>query len=145
DRHPAATQPRHDRAARGELHRLHAVRARVPRLVPVRRGAHRGRAARARRRPAAGAERAGPLRHRLLAVHVLRHLHRGLPVRRAVLGAGARARRGRPRGPRRGARGAAGVDARRPAAPAARPPRRAAGGGRRSGPARRRRRPAQDL
>ena len=31
------------------------------------------------------AQRARPLRHRLLAVHVLRDLHRGLPVRRAVL------------------------------------------------------------
>ena len=30
--------------------------------------------------PSAGPERAGPLRHRLLALHVLRDLHRSLPV-----------------------------------------------------------------
>ena len=40
-------------------------------------------------------QRARPVRHRLLAVHVLRHLHRGLPVRRAVLVAGVRVRRAR--------------------------------------------------
>ena len=49
-----------------------------------------------RRRPraaASAAQRARPVRDRLLALHVLRHLHRGLPVRRAVLVAGVRVRR----------------------------------------------------
>ena len=48
-----------------------------------------------RGRPRAAAQRARPVRHRLLAVHVLRHLHRGLPVRRAALEPGVRVRRDR--------------------------------------------------
>ncbi len=62
-------------------------------------GPRRGGAAGARgtgspgRGPAAGAQRAGPVRDRLLAVHVLRHLRGGLPVRRAVLVARIRVRR----------------------------------------------------
>ena len=51
------------------------------------------RRSRRRRAAASAAQRARPVRHRLLAVHVLRHLHRGLPVRRAVLVAGVRVRR----------------------------------------------------
>ena len=74
---------------------MHALRPRVPRLVHLHRlaqgddpGDHRG-------RPRAPAQRARPLRHRLQPVHVLRHLHRGLPVRRAALEPPVRVRRGR--------------------------------------------------
>src|SRR5207253_1970655 len=59
-----------------------------------------------RARPASGAACAGPVRHRLLALHVVRHLHRGVPVRRAVLGAAVRARGRRRQGPGARARGA---------------------------------------
>ena len=82
---PAAPLPRRDRPARGELHGLHAVRPRVPGLVHLHRLAQGG-GRRPGRRPAPAAQRARPVRHRLLAVHVLRHLHRGLPVRRAATG-----------------------------------------------------------
>ena len=47
----------------------------------------------------APAQRARPLRDRLLAVHVLRHLHRGLPVRRPALESRVRVRRVRHPGP----------------------------------------------
>ncbi len=50
------------------------------------------------RRPGAQPQCAGPLRDRLRAVHVLRYLHRGLPLRRALLVTGVRVRRdGHPR------------------------------------------------
>ena len=69
-----------------------------------------------RGRSRAAAQRPRPVRHRLLALHVLRHLHRGLPVRRAALEPGVRVRRARhPRpAPREGA--ARPVDAHRAAA-----------------------------
>ena len=49
--------------------------------------------------PPADPERAGPVRHRLLAVHVLRDLYRSLPLRRAVLVARLRLRRTGPARP----------------------------------------------
>ena len=61
----------------------------APAAAPT--GASTSRATRTRRRPAARAaspaqrQRARPLRHRLRALHVLRHLRRGVPVRRPVL------------------------------------------------------------
>ena len=77
--------PRRHRPARGQLHRLHAVRAQLPRLVHLHRGPQGARAAAPRRWRAAQGQQARPLRHRLRAVHVLRHLRRGVPVRRALL------------------------------------------------------------
>src|SRR5262249_42846880 len=74
-----------DRAQGGELHRLHALRALLSGLVHLHRGAQGEAAAPPRRRPRAHGVGARPLRHRLRALHVLRHLRRGLPVRRAVL------------------------------------------------------------
>ena len=70
------------RPARGELHGLHAVRPLVPRLVHLHRGPQGEGAAPPRGRQAPHGQRPRPLRHRLRAVHVLRHLRRGLPVRR---------------------------------------------------------------
>src|SRR5690606_3441649 len=69
----------------GELHRLHALRAELPRLVHLHRGPQGDRSAPTSRRQAPLGQQARPLRHRLLAVHVLRDLRRGLPVRRPVL------------------------------------------------------------
>ena len=57
----------------------------VPRLVHLHRGPQGAAPAAPRGRPAAQRQHPRPLRHRLRAVHVLRHLRRGLPVRRAVL------------------------------------------------------------
>ena len=55
-------------------------------------------------------ERARPLRHRLRALHVLRHLRRGVPVRRAVLEPRLRVLRveHRQAAPRQGRRSASG-------------------------------------
>src|SRR6266536_1047697 len=89
---PAAALARRDRVARGELHGLHAVRPGVPRLVHLHRLAQGG-GRRPRCGPASPAQRAGPVRHRLLPVHVLRDLHRGVPVRRALLDPRVRVRR----------------------------------------------------
>ena len=80
-----ARGPRRHLAAGGQLHVVHAVRPRVPRLVHLHRGAQDARAAAPRGRQAPFGQQARPLRHRLLALHVLRHLRRGLPVRGAVL------------------------------------------------------------
>ena len=82
---PPHARPWRDRAQGRELHGLHAVRAPVPRLVHLHRGPQGAAPAAPRGRPAAQRERARPLRHRLRALHVLRHLRRGVPVRRAVL------------------------------------------------------------
>jgi hypothetical protein len=68
-----------------ELHGLHAVRAVLPRLVHLHRGSQGEAPAAARGRSRAHGERARPLRHRLRALHVLRDLRRGVPVRRPVL------------------------------------------------------------
>ena len=57
----------------------------LPRLVHLHRGPQAARPAAPRRRQAAPGQQPRPLRHRLRAVHVLRHLRRGVPVRRAVL------------------------------------------------------------
>ena len=57
----------------------------VPRLVHLHRGPQGAAPAAPRRRPPAQRQRPRPLRHRLRALHVLRHLRRGVPVRRAVL------------------------------------------------------------
>ena len=63
---------------------------------------HKETRAGARGRTAARAQRARPVRDRLLVVHVLRHLRRGVPVRRALLVPGVRLRRVRhPRPPAR--------------------------------------------
>ena len=59
----------------------------VPRLVHLHRGPQDARPAAPRRRQAAQGQQPRPLRHRLRAVHVLRHLRRGVPVRRACSGA----------------------------------------------------------
>ena len=98
DRHqgcgrPCSTRTRrkrpHPRAAssrsRRKLHGLHAVCAQLPRLVHLHRRAQGEGAAASCRRQAPHGEQARPLRHRLHALHVLRHLRRGLPVRRALL------------------------------------------------------------
>ena len=82
---PAAARPRRHRAQGGELHGLHAVRAPVPRLVHLHRGPQGAAPAAPRGRRAAQRQHPRPLRHRLRALHVLRHLRRGVPVRRAVL------------------------------------------------------------
>jgi NADH-quinone oxidoreductase subunit I len=70
---------------RGQLHGLHAVRRSCPDWCIY----IEGHKELARRAAPAGQPRkvqqARPLRHRLRAVHVLRHLRRGVPVRRAVL------------------------------------------------------------
>ena len=92
---PATTQPRRHRAARGELHLLHAVRPRVPRLVHLHRLAQGDDPGHDRGWARAAAQRARPVRHRLQPVHVLRHLHRGVPVRRAALEPGVRVLRAR--------------------------------------------------
>ena len=130
--HPAVTQPyphvkpdlpaahaRRDRAEAGELHGLLQVLARVPRLVHLHRRPQ-GAARSGRRRPRAVGQDPGPVRDRLRALHVLRHLRRGLSVRRAVLEPGVRVRRvrHRPHDPREGAPG--GVDLQGPAAAAPR-------------------------
>ena len=57
----------------------------LPRLVHLHRGPQDQGAAPARRRQAPHGAAARPLRHRLRALHVLRHLRRGVPVRRPVL------------------------------------------------------------
>src|SRR5690606_15900566 len=128
----AAAQPRCHRAVRGELHGLHAVRARVSRLVHLHRLAQ-GDPPRGGRRPGPHPQRPRPVRDRLRAVHVLRHLRRGVPVRRAVLVAGVRVRRVRHRGADAREGAAARVDVDRPAAAGPRPRRRAAEGDRRGG------------
>ena len=74
---------------------------------------------RGRGRPGAAAERARPLRHRLLAVHVLRHLRRGLPLRRAVLEPAVRVLRARHPRPAAREGTARRLGDRRPAAPGA--------------------------
>ena len=79
-------------AVRGELHGLHAVRPRVPGLVHLHRLPQGDGARRRPGRPRAQPQRPRPLRHRLLPLHVLRYLHRGLSLRRAVLVAGVRVR-----------------------------------------------------
>ena len=86
-REGGAADPRswRDRPPRGQLHGVHAVRAVVPGLVHLHRGAQDAGAATSSRRQATVREPARPLRHRLCAVHVLRDLRRGVPVRRAVL------------------------------------------------------------
>ena len=76
------------------MHLLHDLRPRVPELVHHHRLAHRADRRSAGRRAGADPERARPLRHRLVAVHVLRHLRRRVPVRRP--GVGCRSHRGRP-------------------------------------------------
>jgi hypothetical protein len=90
---PAAAHPRRHRADGRELHRLHAVQPRVPRLVHLHRLPQGDGAAGQGGRPRPDAQRPRPLRDRLRAVHVLRHLRRGVPVRRAVVVAGVRVRR----------------------------------------------------
>ena len=112
---PAGAYPRRDRAQGSELHRLLQVLARVPRLVHLHRRPQ-GDPRAGRRRPRAERQDPGPLRDRLRAVHVLRHLRRGLPVRRAVLEPRVRVRgvRHQRHGPR--ARAAGGVDLHRAAA-----------------------------
>ena len=74
-----------DRADRGELHLLHALRPRVPGLVHPHRLAPGDRA----RRPGGGRDRTRNVLDRFaidyVAVHVLLDLHRGLPVRGAAL------------------------------------------------------------
>ena len=90
ERGAADPRPRRDRPARGQLHGVHAVRAQLPRLVHLHRGSQGARSAATCRRRAAQGEQARPLRHRLRAVHVLRHLRRGVPVRRPVLEPGVR-------------------------------------------------------
>ena len=73
------------RAARGQLHGVHAVRPLVPRLVHLHRGSQ---AARPAARRAGNAATGGHLDRfdiDYASVHVLRHLRRGLPVRRPVL------------------------------------------------------------
>ena len=122
-----------DRAARGELHGLHAVRPRVPRLVHLHRLAQ-GRGRRPRRGPAPAAQRARQVRHRLLPLHVLRHLHRGLPVRRAALDARVRVRRDRRARPAARQGPAGRLDADRAAAAGPRRARRAVEGGGHRGP-----------
>ena len=77
--------PGRHRPEGGELHRLHAVRPAVPRLVHLHRGPQGEGPAPARGRQAPHGQHARPLRHRLRALHVLRHLRRGVPVRRPVL------------------------------------------------------------
>ena len=101
--------------------RLHAVRPRVPRLVHLHRLAQGDDAGHDRGRPRAAAQRARPVRHRLLALHVLRHLHRGLPVRRPALEPGVRVRRARHPRPAAREGPARPVDAHRPAAAGAGP------------------------
>ena len=101
-------------------------------------------------RPRAQPQHARPLRHRLLAVHVLRHLHRGLPVRRAVLVAGVRVRRVRhPRpDPREGPAPASGCGPcrrRPPSTRRAEPPRRSATAEKAAAAAAATRRPSQDV
>src|SRR5690606_31442661 len=128
----AAAFPRRDRAAGGELHGMHAVRPRVPGLVHLHRLPQGDRGG-ARCGPAPAAQRAGPVRDRLLALHVLRHLRRGVPVRRAVLVAGVRVRRVRHPRPAARAGPPRGVDGHGTAATGARPERRTGqGGGRRA-------------
>ena len=80
--------------ARGQLHLVHAVRPRVPRLVHLHRGPQDPRPAAPGRRQAPSGQRPRPLRHRLLALHVLRHLRRGVPVRGPLLEPGVRVLRG---------------------------------------------------
>ena len=75
---------------------MHAVRPRVPGVVRLHRLAPGDRARRSRRRPRPHPQRARPVRDRLLAVHVLLDLHRGLPVRGAALEPRARDAGGRP-------------------------------------------------
>lgn len=106
-----------DRPGRGELHGLHALRPGVPGLVHLHRLAQ-GRGPGPRRGAPPAAQRPGQVRHRLLPLHVLRDLHRGLPVRRALLVTRVRVRRVRHQGPaaRQGPPGA--VDGDRAAAPA---------------------------
>ena len=57
----------------------------LPRLVHLHRGPQGEGAAPPARRQAPHGQRPRPLRHRLRALHVLRHLRRGVPVRRPVL------------------------------------------------------------
>ena len=82
----------------------------VPRLVHLHRGPQGEAAAAPRGRPAAHGQRPRPLRHRLRALHVLRDLRRGVPVRRAVLEPGVRVLRAQHRraAPRQGASSASG-------------------------------------
>ena len=89
----ADPRPWRHRPARGQLHVVHAVRPQLPRLVHLHRGSQGARPAAPRRWRAAQGQQARPLRHRLRAVHVLRHLRRGVPVRRAVLEPGVRVQR----------------------------------------------------
>ena len=91
--------PRRHRPARGQLHGVHAVRPQLPRLVHLHRGSQGARPAAPCRRRAAQGQQARPLRHRLRAVHVLRHLRRGVPVRCAVLEPGVRVQRAEDRRP----------------------------------------------
>src|SRR5699024_4958707 len=109
------------RAHREQLHLVHALRARVPRLVHPHRLAQGGGPSGDGGWPVPAAQRPRPLCHRLVAVHVLRHLRRGLPLRRTLLEPAVRVRRDRhPRPPpREGAPRA--VGRRRPRAPRARP------------------------
>src|SRR5690606_22654324 len=83
----------------GQLHRLHALRPQLPGLVHLHRGPQDEGPAPPPRRQGADGQRARPLRHRLLAVHVLRHLRRGLPLRRPLLEPGVRVLRAPPRRP----------------------------------------------
>ncbi len=83
------------RADRGELHLVHALRARVPRLVHLHRLPQGGGPGHDAGRTGPPAQRARPLRDRLLAVHVLRDLRRRVPLRRAALEPRVRVRRAR--------------------------------------------------
>ena len=87
-----------------QLHRLLQVLARVPRLVHLHRRPQ-GDARAGGRWPRPLDEGARPFRDRLRALHVLRHLRRGVPVRRAVLEPRVRVRgvRDGPAHPREGA------------------------------------------
>lgn len=130
---PPAPQPRRHRPGRGELHLLHALCPRVPRLVHLHR-LPQGDDPRPRGRPPPPAERPRPLRHRLQPVHVLRDMHRGLPVRRPLLVSGVRVRgRRHPQPhPREGQAGR--LDPDRSPASGPRPGRRAAEGAHRRPP-----------
>ena len=82
---PAASSPSRRRTARSAC-----SAPAVPRLVHLHRGPQGQGAAPPRGRQAPHGQRARPLRHRLRALHVLRHLRRGVPVRRPVLEPGVR-------------------------------------------------------
>ena len=97
-RDPARVDP----ADRAGLHLLHDLRPGVPDLVHHDRLPLRGGAGSAAGRPAAYDACARPLRHRLVAVHVLRDLHRRVPLRRPGVGRPTYSRRSVP--PRRAGR-----------------------------------------